>query len=172
MGKEYNKAVYCHPVYLTYMESTSCEMLAWMNHKLQSRLLGEISTTSATLMAESEEELKSLLMRVKGESEKAGLPLNIQKMKIMASGLIKQMKEKLETVTDFIFLCSKIHADSDCSHDIKRHFLLGRKAITNIDSILKSRVITLATKVCIVKAMFFPVVIYPCESWTIKKTEC
>ena len=88
LGKEYNKAVYCHPVYLTYMESTSCEMLAWMNHKLQSRLLGEISTTSATLMAESEEELKSLLMRVKGESEKAWLKLSIQKAKIMACGPI------------------------------------------------------------------------------------
>ena len=113
-------------------------------------------------------------MRVKEKSEKAGLKLNIQETKIMGSSpiILCQIDGKnTETVTDFIFLCSKIHADSDCSHDIKRHFLLGRKAITNIDSILKSRVITLATKVCIVKAMFFPFVMYGCESWAIKKTE-
>ena len=137
LGKEYNKAVYCHPVYLTYMESTSCEMLAWMNHKLQSRLLGEISTTSATLMAESEEELKSLLMRVKGESEKAWLKLSIQKTKIMAYDPITSWEieeEKVAAVTDFIFLGSKITADGDCSHEIKRHSLLGRKAMTNLGS--------------------------------------
>ena len=135
LGKEYNKAVYCHPVYLTYMESTSCEMLAWMNHKLQSRLLGEISTTSATLMAESEEELKSLLMRVKGESEKAWLKLSIQKAKIMASGPITSQQidgEKVEIATDFIFLGSKITEDGDCSHEIKRHLFLGRKVMINL----------------------------------------
>ena len=111
-------------------------------------------------------------MRVKGESEKAGLTLNIQKMKIMASGLIKQMKEKLETVTDFIFLDFKITADGDCSPKIKRYLLFGRKAMTNLDSMFKSRDITLLTKVHIVKAMVFPVIKYGCESWTIKKTEC
>ena len=114
-------------------------------------------------MAESEEELKSLLMKVKEESEKAGLKLNIQKMKIMASGLITSWQidgETLETVTDFIFLGSKITADGDCSHEIKRHLLLGRKTMTNLDSILKSRDITLSTKVRLVKAMVFPVVMY------------
>ena len=111
-------------------------------------------------------------MRAEKESEKAGLTLNIQKMKIMASGLIKQMKEKLETVTDFIFLDFKITADGDCSPKIKRYLLFGRKAMTNLDSMFKSRDITLLTKVHIVKAMVFPVIKYGCESWTIKKTEC
>ena len=127
-----------------------------------------------TLMADSEEELKSLLMKVKGESEKAGLKLNIQKMKIMASGPIPSWQideETIETVTDFIFLGSKITADGDCSHEIKRHLLLGRKAMTNLDGIFKSRDITLPTKVHLVKAMVFPVVIYGCESWTVKKVE-
>ena len=127
-----------------------------------------------TLMAESEEELKSLLMKVKEESEKAGLKLNIQKTKIMASRPITSRQiygETIETVTDFIFLGSKIIADVDCSHEIKRHLLLGRKAITNLDSILKSRDITLLTKVCLVKAMAFPVVMYRCERCTIKKAE-
>ena len=125
-------------------------------------------------MTESKEELKSLLMRVKEESEEAGLKLNIQKNKIMASGSIISWqidREKIETVTDFIFLDSKITADGDCSHKIKRCLLLGRKAITNLDSILKSRDITLLTKVCIVKTMFFPLVMYRCESWTINKSE-
>ena len=122
-----------------------------------------------TLMAESEEELKSLLMKVKEESEKVGLKLNIQKMKIMASGPITSWQIDRETVTDFIFLGSKITADGDYSHEIKRCFLLGRKATTNLDSILKS--ITLPTKVHLVKAMVFPVVMYRCESWTIKKAE-
>ena len=125
-----------------------------------------------TLMAESEEELKSLLMKVKEESEKAALKLNIQKMKIMASGPItsRQMDgETVETGTDFIFLGSQITADSDCSHEIKRHLLLGRKTTTNPDSILKSRDITLPTKVRLVRGMVFPVVMYVCESWTIKK---
>ena len=125
-------------------------------------------------MAESEEELKSLLMKVKEESEKAGLKLNIQKTKIMLSGPITswQIDEKtMETVTDFIFLGSKITADGDCCHEIKRRLLLGRKVMTNLDSILKSRDITLPTKVCLVKAMVFPVVMYGCESWTIKEAE-
>ena len=127
-----------------------------------------------TLMAESGEELKSLLMKVEKESEKVGLKLNIQKMKIMASSPITSWQtdgETMETVTDFIFLDSKITADVDCSHEIKRRLLLGRKAMTNLDSILKSRDITLPTKVCLVKAMVFPVVMYRCESWTIKKAE-
>ena len=127
-----------------------------------------------TLMAKSEEELKSLLMKVKEESEKVGLKLNIQKTKIMASGPITSWEidgETVETVSDFIFLGSKIIADGDCSHEIKRHLLLGRKVITNLDSIFKSREVTLPTKVCLVKAMVFPVVMYGCESWTIKKVE-
>ena len=126
-----------------------------------------------TLMAESEE-LKSLLMKVKGESEKVGLKLNIQKMKIMASGPITSWEidgETAETVSDFILGGSKITADGDCSHEIKRHLLLGRKVITNLGSILKSRDITLPTKVHLVKAMVFPVVMYVCESWTIRKAE-
>ena len=125
-------------------------------------------------MAESEEEMKSLLVKVKEESEKAGLKLNIQKMKIMASGPITSWQidgETMVTVTDFIFLGSKITADDDCSHEIKRHMLLGRNAMTNIDSILKSRDITLSTKVHIVKPMTFPVVMYGCESWTLKEVE-
>ena len=128
-----------------------------------------------TLMAESEEELKSLLMKVKEESEKVGIKLNIQKTKFMTSGPITSWQidgETVETVSDFIFLGSRITADSDCSHEIKRRLLLGRKVMTNLDSILKSRDITLLTKVRLVKAMVFPVVIYGCESWTIKKTEC
>ena len=128
-----------------------------------------------TLMTESEEELKSLLMNMKEESEKVGLKLNIQKTKIMASGPITSWEidgENSETVTDFIFGGSKITADGDCSHEIKRHLLFGRKAMTNLDSILKSRDITLPTKVHLVKAMVFPVVMYGCESWTIKKAEC
>ena len=124
-------------------------------------------------MAESEKEVKSLLMNVKEGSEKVGLKLNIQKTKIMASGPTswKIDGETVETVTDFIFLGSKITADGDCSHKIKRCLLLGKKAMTNLDSILKSRDITSSTKVCLVKAMVFPVVIYVCESWTIKKAE-
>ena len=128
-----------------------------------------------TLMAESEEELKSLLMKVKEESEKVGLRLNIQKTKIMASSPITSWQidgETVETVTDFIFWGSKITADGDCSHEIKRHLLLGRKVMTNQDSILKSRDITLPTKVRLVKAMVFPLVMYGCECWTIKKSEC
>ena len=128
-----------------------------------------------TLMAESEEELNSLLLKVKKESEKVGLKLNIQETKIMASGPVTSWQkdgETVETVADFIFGGSKITADGDCSHKIKRHLLLGKKVKTNLDSILKSRDITLPTKVGLVKAMLFPVVMFGCESWTIKKAEC
>ena len=127
-----------------------------------------------TLTAENKEELKSLLMKVKEESKKAGLNLNIQKTKIMASSLITSCQidgETTETVTDFIFLGSKVTVDGDCSHDIKGHLLLGRKDTTNLDSILKTRDITLPTKICLFKAMVFPVVMYGCENWTIKKAK-
>ena len=123
-------------------------------------------------MAESEEELKSLLMSMKEESEKVGLKLNIQKTKIMASGPITSWEIEGETVADFIFLGSKITTDGDCSHESKRCFLLGRKVMTNLDSIFKSRDITLPTKFHLVKAIVFPVVMYGCESWTVKKAEC
>ena len=131
-------------------------------------------TDDTTLMAESEEELKTLLMKVKEESEKVGLKLDIQKTKIMASGPITSWQvdgETMETVRDFLFLGSKITADGDCSQEINRHLLLGRKVMSNLDSILKSRDMTLLTKVCLVKAMIFPVVTYGCESWTVKKAE-
>ena len=154
-------------------------MLGWRKHKLESRLPGETSTTSVmqrlctfTLMAESEEGLKSLLMKVKEESEKVGLKLNIQKTTIMASDPITSWQIDGETVADSIFLGSKITVDGDYSHEIKRCLLLGRKVMTNLDSILKSRDITLPTKVHLVKAMVFPVILYGCESWTIKKAEC
>ena len=126
-------------------------------------------------MAESEEELKTLLLKVKVESEKVGLKLNIQKMKIMASGPITSWEidgETVETVSDFIFGGSKITADGDCSYEIKRHLLLGRNVMTNLDSIFKSRDITLPTKVCLVKVVVFPVVMYGRESWTVKKADC
>ena len=132
-------------------------------------------TDDTSLLAERKEKLKSLLMKVKEESEKAGLKFNIQKTKIMASGPITSWEidgETMETVTNFIFLVSKITADGDCSHEIKRCLLLGRKAMTNLDSILKSRDITIVTKVCLDKAMVFPVVMYGWESRTIKKAEC
>ena len=141
-------------------------------------MLGEISITSADgtiLMAGSEEELKSLLMKVKEENEKASLKLSIQKTKIMVSSPITSWQidgETMKTVIDLIFLGSKITADGDCSHEVKRCLLLGRKAMTNLDSMLKSRDITLPTKVHIVRAVVFPVVMYGCESWTIKKAEC
>ena len=125
-----------------------------------------------TLMAESEKELKSLLMKVKEESEKVGLKLNTQKTQIMASGPITSLQIEGETVSDFIFLASKITAVGDCSNEIKRRLLLGREVMTNLDSILKTRDISLPTKICLVKAMVFPVVMYGCESWTIKKAEC
>ena len=126
-------------------------------------------------MAENEEEINSLLMKLREESEKVGLKLNVQKTKIMASGPITSWQrdgKTMETVTDFIFLGSKITADGDCSHEIKRCLLLGGKAVTNLDSLFKSRDITLLTKVCLIQAMFFPVVMYGYESWTIKKAEC
>ena len=150
--------------------------MGWRKYKLESRLPGEIPITSddTTLMAESEEELKSLLMKVKEESEQVGLKLNIQKMKVMASCPITSWEidgETVETVADFIFLGSKITADADCSDEIKRHLLLGSKVMTNLDSTFKSRDITLSTKVCLVKAMVLPVVMYGCESWTINKAE-
>ena len=156
-------------------------MPGWIKHKLELRLLGEISITSDMQMTapcgveESIEELKSPLMKVKKESGKAGWKLNIQKTKIMTSSPITSWEideETMETVMDFIFLGSKIAADGDCSHEIKRCFLLGRKSMTNLASILKSRDIILLTKICIVKAMVFPVVMYGYESWTIKKAEC
>ena len=149
-----------------------------MKHKLAGIKIARGNTNNfryaydTTLMAESEVELKKLLMKVKEKSEKAGLKLNIHKMKIMASGPITSWQrdgETMDTVTDFIFLNSKITVDGDCSHEIKRFLLLGRKAMTNLDSILRRRDITLPTKVHIVKAMVFPVVMYGCESWTIKK---
>ena len=126
-------------------------------------------------MAESEEELKSLLMKVKEESEKVGLKFNIQKTKIMTSGPITSWQidgKTVETVSDFIFFGSKITADGDCSHEIKRRLLLGRKVMTNLEGILKSKDITLPTKICLVKAMVFPGVMYGCERWTVKKAEC
>ena len=154
-------------------------MLGWKKHKLESRLLGEISISSdmqmTTLMAESKKELKSPLMKVKEENEKVGLKLNIQKMKIMASGPITSWQtdgETVETVADFILGGSKITAHGDCSHEIKRCLLLGRKVMTNLDSIVKSRDISLSTTVCLVKTMVFPGVMYGCESWTIKRAEC
>ena len=153
-------------------------MPGWRKHKLESRLPGDINNLryadDTTLMAESEEELKSLLMKVKEESEKTGLKLNIQKTKIMASSPITSWQtdgETVETVTVFIFSGSQITADGDCSHEIKRRLLLERKVMTNLNSIQKSKDITLPTKVCLVKAMVFPVVMYGCESWTIKKAE-
>ena len=146
-----------------------------MMHKLESRLPGKISITSDMQMtAPLRQKVKSLLVKVKEESEKVGLKLNIQNSKIMASGPITSWQidaETVETVSDFIFLGSKITADGDYSHEIKRRLLLGRKVTTNLDSIFKSRDITLSTKFRLVKAMVFPVVMYGCESWTVKKAE-
>ena len=160
--------------YAEYMRNTELEE-AQAGIKIAGRNINNLRyADDTTLMAESEQELKSLLMKVKEESEKAGLKLNIQKTKIMASGPIHSWKidgETVETVSDLIFLGSKITADGDCSHEIKRCLLLRRKVMTNLDSILKSRNITLPTKVHLVKAMVFPVVMYGCESWTVKKAE-
>ena len=143
--------------------------------KIAGRMINNLRyADDTTLMANSEEELKSLLLKVKGESEKVGLNLNIQKTKIIASSPITSLQiggETVETVTDFTFLSPQITADDDCSHEIKRRLLLGRKVMTNLDSILKSRDTTLPTDVCLVKAMVFPVVMYGCKSWTIKKAE-
>ena len=150
-------------------KSTNSQVLS------QGILIKEGLALDTTLMAESEEELKSLLIKVKEETEKVGLKLNIQKTKIMASGPITSWeidRETVETVSDFIFWGSKITADGECSHEFKRRLLLGRKVMTNLDSILKSRDITLPTKVRLVNSMVFPVVMYGCESWTVKKAEC
>ena len=152
--------MYCHPTCLTSMQSTACEMLDWMNHKLESRFPGRNTNNlryvdDTILMEESEEELKSFLMRVQGEGEKAGLKLSSQKTKIMACYPITSWQiegQKVDIVTDFIFLGSQITANGDCSHEIKRHLLLGRKAMTNLDSVLKSRDSTLLTKVHMVRA--------------------
>ena len=178
-GKEYIKAVYCHPLCLTYYEYIMRH--AWPDEakagiKIAGRNINNLRyADDPTLMEESEEELKSLLMMVEEESEKAGLKLNSQNTKIMASGPITswQIDEgTIKTVREFIFLGSKITADGDCNHGIKRHLFLGRKVMTNLDSISKSGDITLATNVHLVKAMVFPVVMFECESWTIKKAEC
>ena len=177
MGKD--KAVYCHLCYLIYAEyimqnARLDELQAGI--KTARRNINNLRyADDTTLMAENEEELKSLSKRAKEESEKAGLKLNIQKTKIMESSPITSWQiegEKVETVTDFIFLGFKITVDSDCSQEIKRCLLLGRKVMINLDSIIKSRDITLSTKVRRVKAIVFPVVMYGCESWTIKKAEC
>ena len=167
LGKEYVKAVYCHPAYLTYMRNAKLE-----EHKLESRLLGETSITSDMQMTPPL--WQKAKKKVKVESDKAGLKGNIQKTKIMASGPIISWQidgETMETVTNYLFLGSKITAGGDCSHEIQRCLLLGRKAMTNLDSILRNRDITLPTKVHLVKAMVFPVVMYGCESWTVKKAE-
>ena len=160
------------------MQSKSCKILGWNQGEIKTarRNINNLKyEDDTTLMAESEEELKSLLMKVKEESEKVGLKLNIQKTKIMASGPITSWQidgETMETVRDFILGSSKITADGDCNQEIKTCFLLGRKAMTNLDSMLNSRDITLPAKVHLVKAMVFPVVMCECESWTIKKAEC
>ena len=162
--KKYIKAVYYHPAYLTYMRN------AWLDEaqagiKMAGRNISNLRhADDPTLKAESEEKLKSLLMKVEKESEKVGLKLNIQKTKIMASSPTVSWQRDGETVANFILGGSKITADGDSSHGIKRHLLLGRKVMTNLDSILKSRDITLPTKVCLVKAMVFQVVMYGCES--------
>ena len=179
LGKECIRTVYCHPAYLIYAEYIMRNARldeAEAGIKIAGRNINNLRyADDTTLMAESEEELKSLLMKVKEESVKVGLKLNIQKTKTMASGPITSWQidgETMETVRDFLFLGSKITADGDCSYEIKRHLLLGRKAMTNLDSILKSRDITLQKKVHIVKAKVFPVVMYGCESWTINKADC
>ena len=180
LGKEHVKAVYCHPAYFNlnaqYIMRNAGLDEAEVGIKTAGRNIGNPRYVDETILTEqSEEELKSLLMKVKEESEKIGLKLNIQKTKIMASGPITSWEidaETVETVSDFIFWGSKITADGDCSHEIKRRLLLGRKVMTNLDRIFKSRDITLPTKVHLVKAMVFPVVMYGCESWTVKKAEC
>ena len=162
LGKEYVKAACCHPDYLTYMWNTSCEMLAWMTHQIARRNNNLRYADDTTVMVERKEELRSLLMKLKEESGKTGLKLNIQKTKIMAFGPILSCEIDGGKVADFIFLGSKITVDSDCCHKIKRCLLLGRNAMTSLFSILKSRDITLPTKVCIIKVMVFPVVMYGC----------
>ena len=172
MGEEYLKDVYCHPAYLIICRVHHEKRWAGGRTSWNQDCLRYADDT--TLMAEREEELKSLLMKVTEESEKVGLKLNIQETKIMASGPITSWEidgETVETVSDFIFLASNITAGGDCSHEIKRRLLLGRKVMINLDRIFKSRDITFPTKVRLVKAMVFPVVMYGCESWTVKKAE-
>ena len=178
-GKGVHQGCILSPAYLTYaeyiMRNAGLEE-AQAGIKIARRNIKNLRyADDTTLMAESEEEFKSFLMKVKEESEKVGLKLNIQKTKIMASSPITSWEidgETVETVSDFIFGGSKITANGDCSHEIKRRLLLGRKAMINLDSIFKSRDITLLTKVSLVKAVVFPVVMYGCESWTVKKAEC
>ena len=161
-------------LYAEYIMRNAGLEIAQTGIKIAGRNINNLRYADDTTLMAEREELKSLLMKVKEESEKVGLKLNIQKTKIMASGPITSWvidEETAETVLDFIFLGSKITADGDCSHEIKRCLLLGRKVKTNLDSILKGRDITLSTKVCLVKAMVFPVVMYGCESWTIKKAD-
>ena len=179
LGKGYIKAVYCHPTYFSlyakYIMQKARLDEVQAGIQIEGRNINNLRYADDTTLKESKEELKSLLMKVKEDSEKAGLKFNIQETKIMTSGSITSWQidgETMETVTDFIFLGSEITADGDCSHEIKRHLLLGRKAMTHLGSILESRDITLPTKVCLVKAMVFPVVMYGCESWTVKKAEC
>ena len=179
LGKEYIKGVYClclFNLYAEYIMRNARLDEAQAGIKIARKNINYLRyADDTTIMAESEEELKSLLMKVKKESEKAGLQLNIKNTKITASVPITPWQidgETMETVTDFVFLGSEITADGNCSHEIKSRLLLGRKAMINIDSILKSRFITLQTKVHIVKAVVFPVVMYGCESWTVKKAEC
>ena len=176
LWKEYVKAIYFHPDYLTYMQNTRCTMPGWMKCKLQSRLPADISTSDMQMTPpvwqKGKRRPKNLLIKVR--EWKSWLKLNIQKIKIIVSGLITSWQldgETLDAVTDFIFLGSKIPANDDCSQEIKRHLLLGGKVMTNLDSILKSRDISLPTKVNIVKAMIFALVRYGCESWTLKKIE-
>ena len=160
---EYVNAVYCYSAYLTYMQSTSCEIPGWTKHKISGRNINNLQYADDTTLLAENEELKSLMMKVKEESKRAGLKLNIQKAKIKVSCPITSWQidgETMEIVRDFIFLGSKITADGFCSHEIKGRLLLGRKVMTNLDSIFKSRDITLPTKVRLVKAMVFPVVIY------------
>ena len=176
LGKEYVKAVYSTllNIYAQYIMQNARLDESQAGIKITGRNINFRYADDTTLMAESEEELKSLLMKMKEESEKAGLQLNIQKTKIMASGPITSWEidgETVETVSDFIFLGFKITADGDCCHKIKRYLLLGRKVMTNLDSLLKSRDITLPTKVRLVKAVVFPIVMYECENWTIKEDE-
>ena len=174
-GKEYVKDVYCHPAYLTYTEYIMRNAgldEAQAGIKIAGRNINNFRYADDTILMTESEELMSLLMEVKQESGKVGFKLNIQKTKIMASSPITSWQidgEAMETVRDFIFLGSKITADGDCSHEIKRHLLLGRKAMTNLDSRFKGKDIILLKKARLVKAMVFPVVMYGCESWTIKK---
>ena len=192
LGKKYVNAVHCHPAYLEICQGCTlspCLFNLYAEYimrnagvdnaqagiKIAGRNINNLKyADDTTLMVESKEELKSLLMKVKEDSEKVGLKLNIQKMKIMTSGPITSGQidgETMETMTDFIFLGSQITADGDCSHEIKRHLFLARKAMINLDSILKTRNVTLLTKVQLVKVMVFLVVMYGCESWTTKKAE-